>query len=79
MIIDLITVQDAQNVSAVLEGISTVHHDKVRYGQIRSDFLLKHAFQSQEDIERIKMNDEEQIYSEGEKSFLSLFSDCLKP
>lgn len=34
VIIELLTVQDVSNVSTVLEGISTVHHDKVKYGQI---------------------------------------------
>jgi hypothetical protein len=61
-------------VQTVLEGIATIHHDKVKYGQIRSEFLLKQVFLTQDEEERAKMNDEIRVYTEQEKSFLSIFS-----
>ena len=78
-IIDLMNVQDFQNVNAILEGLSTIHYDKVKHGQIRSDFLIKHVFISPEDKERIKLNKEKQIFTEDEVAFMSLFSNALKP
>jgi hypothetical protein len=66
-------------VNAILEGLSTIHYDKVKHGQIRSEFLIRHVFISPEDKERIKLNKEKQIFTEDEVAFMSLFSNALKP
>ena len=39
-ILDLVNVQDVSNVNLILESLSSIHHDKVRYGQIKTEFLI---------------------------------------
>ena len=78
-IVELMNVQDFQNVNMILEGLSTIHFDKVKHGQIRADFLVKNVFITAEDKERIKINNEKQIFTEDEVSFLSIFNNALKP
>jgi hypothetical protein len=59
-IIDLLNMQDVQSVNTVLEGLATVHHDKVRYGQIRAEFLLKNVFLTkQEEADKAFLEDDE--------------------
>ena len=79
LIVELVGIQDCSNVTLILEGLSTIHYDKVQYGQIRADFLIKNVFLTPEEAERALLNDEAVIYSENEKNFLSIYSQCLKP
>jgi hypothetical protein len=78
-LIELMGVQDFDNVNMILEGLSTIHFDKVKHGQIRADFLIKHVFITAEDKERIKLNNEQQIFTEQEVEFMSVFNNALKP
>jgi hypothetical protein len=50
----------------VLESISQIHYDKIKYGQVRTDFL------------NFDPNDTDTFFSEDQKQFLSLFKACLK-
>jgi hypothetical protein len=45
-------------VSLVLEGLATIHYDKVRYGQIKAEFLIKNVFLTQEEKERAILAEE---------------------
>jgi hypothetical protein len=40
----MLSVNDLPSVQAVLEGLSGVHYDKVKYGRIHAEFLLKNVF-----------------------------------
>lgn len=36
---EIINVQDAQNVNLIIESLSQMHYDKVKYGSVKTDFL----------------------------------------
>jgi hypothetical protein len=48
-VMSMLSVNDLSSVQTVLEGLSGVHYDKVKYGRIRADFLLKNVFKKPEE------------------------------
>ncbi len=50
-ILDLINVQDITNSNLILESLSSIHHDKLRYGEIKTEFLIKNAFDEDSHLE----------------------------
>ena len=88
-IVHLYNLQDEQSVSSVLDSLSSIHSEKVKYGRINSKFLIKivrpqdDSEESEKEIKPIEDIDSEEeykdeIFTEDEKSFLSLFSGTLK-
>lgn len=76
--LELLNVNDVQHVILVLDYLSSMHHDKLKFGQIRTDFLLKYgAFLFPKEFQR-KDYIEEEIYTEQDKNFLSVFMGCLR-
>ena len=76
LILELVNVQDVGNVNLILESLAAIHHDKVKYGQIKTDFLLENVFANEQDL--VDKIDQEQIFTERDRSFLSLFKTSLK-
>lgn len=65
-ILEILNVQDVQNVNLIMESISQIHYDKVKYGTVKADFL------------NFDPNDGDTFFTEDQKQFLSLYRGCLK-
>ena len=63
---EIINVQDAQNVNLIIESLSQMHYDKVKYGSVKTDFL------------NFDPDETDTFFTEDQKQFLSLFKGCLK-
>ena len=64
--LEILNVQDVQNVNLIMESISQIHYDKVKYGSVKTDFL------------NFDPNDVDTFFTEDQKQFLSLFRACFK-
>lgn len=64
--LETINVNDVQNVNLILESLSQLHHDKVKFGVIKTDYL------------NFSPLDSETFFTEGQKEFISIFKSCLK-
>jgi hypothetical protein len=64
--LEILNVQDMQNVNLIMESISQMHYDKVKYGSVKTDFL------------NFDPNDADTFFTEDQKQFLSLYRGCLK-
>jgi hypothetical protein len=63
---EILNVNDCANVNLVLEAISQIHHDKLRHGKVKAEFL------------RFDHADTESYFTEDQKAYLAMFMGSLK-
>lgn len=57
----------------MLDSLSSIHHDKIKYAQIKTEFLVKYGA-----INNKHTFDDEFMFTEQQKSFLSIFLGCIQ-
>lgn len=63
---EILNVNDVMNVNLTLESLAQIHSDKVKFGQVKADFL------------KFDHTDAEDFFTEDQKAFLSIFISSLK-
>ena len=64
--LEIMNVNDHPNVTLIIESISQIHYDKVRYGKVKTDFL------------NFDPNEADTFFTEEQKQFLSVFKSSFK-
>lgn len=64
--LETLNVQDVQSVNLVLESLSQLHCDKVKYGQVKTDFL------------NFDPNDVDTFFTEDQQAFITLLKRCFR-
>lgn len=64
--LEIMNVNDHPNVTLIIESISQIHYDKVRFGKVKTDFL------------NFDPNEVDTFFTEDQKQFLSLFKASFK-
>lgn len=63
---EILNVHDVQNVNLILESLSQIHYDKLKYGKVKADYL------------NLEQPESDSFFTEEQKAFLSIFMGSLK-